>query len=121
MNPLHLSGYGLELLEVRAQLKVRNRSHEASEYEIQGNSYSFPPRGCPYDSIIIEDGTGHITLQVLSWLSKHNIPILVQYMHLAAALHERVIPGHLAHLHSRLLLVLNSLAPCVGVRNCSIG
>jgi len=33
---------------------------------------------------------------------------------------ECVITGHLAHLRSRLLLVLNSLVPCVGVRSCSI-
>ena len=40
-----------------------------------GERYVFEPRRIPYDSIIIEGKTGHVSLTALRWLSKHNIPI----------------------------------------------
>jgi CRISPR-associated protein Cas1 len=39
--------------------------------------YLFRPRQIPYDSVVIENGTGHISLAALRWLSKHNIPVFL--------------------------------------------
>ncbi|MGA8856304.1 MAG: CRISPR-associated endonuclease Cas1 [Candidatus Bathyarchaeia archaeon] len=35
----------------------------------------FLPRTIEYDSIVLENATGQISLAALRWLSKHNIPI----------------------------------------------
>jgi CRISPR-associated protein Cas1 len=37
--------------------------------------YLFLPRKIEHDAIVIENGTGHISLGALRWLSHHNIPI----------------------------------------------
>ena len=75
MNPLHLNGFGVEILtsnpKPHAELKITlGRRINPSPVR-----YLFPPRGIEYDSIILENATGQISLAALRWLSKHNIPI----------------------------------------------
>jgi CRISPR-associated protein Cas1 len=75
MNPLHLSGFGVEILtnnpKPHAELKI-TVGRKTNPTPIR---YLFQPRTCEYDSIILENGTGQISLAALRWLSKHNIPI----------------------------------------------
>ena len=75
MNPLHLAGFGVEILtsnpKPHAELKITvGRKSNTSRVR-----YLFPPRRIEYDSIILENATGQISLAALRWLSKHNIPI----------------------------------------------
>lgn len=75
MNPLHLAGFGVEIqasnAKPHAELMITNgkRNNNITERHI------FLPRKIEYDSIILENCTGHISLAALRWLSKHNIPI----------------------------------------------
>ena len=75
MHPLHLSGFGVEILtsnpKPHAELKITvgRKSNPSPE------RYLFFPRRIEYDSIILENATGQISLAALRWLSKHNIPI----------------------------------------------
>jgi hypothetical protein len=75
MNPLHLGGFGVEILtsnsKPHAELKVTvGRKTNPSPVR-----YVFLPRRMEYDSIILENATGQISLAALRWLSKHNIPV----------------------------------------------
>jgi CRISPR-associated protein Cas1 len=75
MNPLHLGGCGVEILtsnpKSHAELKITvGRKSKSSPVR-----YLFPPRRIEYDSIILENATGNISLAALRWLSAHNIPI----------------------------------------------
>ena len=75
MNPLHLSGFGVEILtsnpKPHAELKITvgRKSNPNPE------RYQFLPRRIEYDSVILENATGQISLAALRWLSKHNIPV----------------------------------------------
>jgi CRISPR-associated protein Cas1 len=40
-------------------------------------TFKFRPRRIPYNSIIVDGHSGHITLQALHWLSRNKIPIFV--------------------------------------------
>jgi CRISPR-associated protein Cas1 len=75
MNPLHLSGYGVEILtsnpKPHAELKI-TVGRKTNPTPVR---YQFLPRRIEYDSIILENATGQISLAALRWLSKHNIPI----------------------------------------------
>lgn len=75
MNPLHLGGFGVEILtsnpKPHAELKITvgRKTNPTPE------RYLFLPRRIEYDSIILENATGQISLAALRWLSQHNIPI----------------------------------------------
>jgi CRISPR-associated protein Cas1 len=75
MNPLHLSGFGVEILtsnpKPHAELKI-TIGRKTNPTPVR---YHFLPRTIEYDSIIIENATGRISLAALRWFSKHNIPI----------------------------------------------
>jgi len=75
MNPLHLGGFGVEIQasnpKPHAELMITNGRRSESLPE----RYLFLPRKIVYDSIILENCTGHVSLSALRWLSKHNIPI----------------------------------------------
>jgi CRISPR-associated protein Cas1 len=77
MNPLHLSGFGVEIqasnLRTSKELLITDGHRDESLPE----RYIFKPRQCPYDSIIIEGRSGHISLQALRWLSRNNVPVFV--------------------------------------------
>jgi CRISPR-associated protein Cas1 len=75
MNPLHLGGSGVEILtsnpKPHAELKITvGRKTKPTPLR-----YFFLPRKIEYDSIILENATGQISLAALRWLSKHNLPI----------------------------------------------
>jgi CRISPR-associated protein Cas1 len=75
MNPLHLGGFGVEILtsnpKPHAELKITvGRKTNSTPVK-----YQFLPRRIEYDSIILENATGQISLAALRWLSKHNIPV----------------------------------------------
>lgn len=75
MKSLHLTGFGVEILtnnpKPHAELKITiGRKRTSTPVR-----YLFPPRRMEYDSIILENATGQISLAALRWLSKHNIPI----------------------------------------------
>jgi len=78
MNPLHLGGCGVEILtsnpRPRAELKITEITvgRKTNPTPVR---YQFLPRRIDYDSIILENATGQISLAALRWLSKHNLPI----------------------------------------------
>jgi len=71
MNPLHLSGCGVQ---IQASNIKAHKELFITEPRT-GARYYFLPRQCPYDSIVIENAKGRIQLDALRWLSAHNIPI----------------------------------------------
>lgn len=75
MNPLHLGGFGVEIQasnpKPHVELMITNGRQNGSLPE----RYLFLPRHMEYDSIVLENGTGHISLAALRWLSHHNIPV----------------------------------------------
>jgi CRISPR-associated protein Cas1 len=77
LNPLHLGGFGVEVqasnLRASKELLITNGRGNENLPE----RYIFKPRKCPYDSIIIEGKSGHISLQALRWLSANNIPVFL--------------------------------------------
>jgi CRISPR-associated protein Cas1 len=71
MNPLHLNGWGVEIQASNTRTHQELLIREPKT----GARYLFAPRQCYYDSIVIENARGHVQLDALRWLSKHNIPI----------------------------------------------
>jgi CRISPR-associated protein Cas1 len=77
MNPLILSGYDIEIRAGRTKL---DRDLKITDGQVIGRlpeRYLFPPRQCPYDSIVIENGAGLVTLQAMRWLAEHGIPLFL--------------------------------------------
>jgi rhodanese-related sulfurtransferase len=73
MNPLHLGGFGVEILtsnpKPHAELKITvGRKSNSSPVR-----YLFLPRRIEYDSIILENATGNISLAALRWLSANGL------------------------------------------------
>jgi CRISPR-associated protein Cas1 len=75
MNPLHLDGYGVEIQAGNTRTHVELKITGGRTSEGLPERYTFKPRRCPYDSIIVEGKTGHVSLQALRWLSAHEIPV----------------------------------------------
>lgn len=75
MNPLHLSGFGLEILTSNAKPHAELMIQDGRSAGNLGDRHLFLPRKFEHDSIVVENGTGHISLGALRWLSRHNIPI----------------------------------------------
>jgi CRISPR-associated protein Cas1 len=75
MNPLHLGGYGLEILTSNAKPHAELTITDGRQNNNIPARYLFLPRRIPYDSIILENSTGHISLAALRWLSAHHIPV----------------------------------------------
>jgi CRISPR-associated protein Cas1 len=77
MNPLHLSGWGLEVKAASSRVHQELMIEDGHSFGRAGERYLFPPRQFPHDSVIVEAKTGHISIQALHWLSKHNVPVFV--------------------------------------------
>jgi CRISPR-associated protein Cas1 len=77
MNPLHLSGFGVEVQATNLRSSKELLITDGRRGESLPERYIFRPRQCPYDSIIIEGHSGHISIQALHWLSRNNIPVFV--------------------------------------------
>lgn len=75
MNPLHLGGYGVEIQASNAKPHAELMIQDGRLENNIGDRYLFLPRRMEHDSIVIENGTGHVSLGALRWLSHHNIPI----------------------------------------------
>jgi len=75
MNPLHLSGWGVEVQASNSKSHAELMITDGRRNNNIGERYLFLPRRIEYDSIILENCTGHISLAALRWLSKHNIPV----------------------------------------------
>jgi CRISPR-associated protein Cas1 len=77
MNPLHLSGFGIEIQASNLRSSKELLITDGHQGENLPERYIFKPRQCPHDSIIIDGKSGHISLQALRWLSANNIPIFL--------------------------------------------
>jgi hypothetical protein len=75
MNPLHLSGYSVEILTSNPKPHAELKITVGRKTKPTPERYEFLPRRIEYDSIILENATGQISLAALRWLSKHNILI----------------------------------------------
>ena len=76
-NPLHLSGWGVEIQASNTRSHAELLIGDGRRDNCIGERYIFKPRQCPHDAIIVEAKTGHISLQALRWLSANNIPIFL--------------------------------------------
>jgi len=65
MNPLLLSGFGINIEVNRSHLTIKQKD----------NIIEFEPHRIPYDSIIIDGHYGSISFEAMRWLSKHDVSI----------------------------------------------
>jgi CRISPR-associated protein Cas1 len=75
LNPLHLSGFGVEILTSNPKPHAELKITVGRKTNPNPTRYQFLPRTCEFDSVILENATGQISLAALRWLSKHNIPV----------------------------------------------
>jgi CRISP-associated protein Cas1 len=75
MNPLHLGGFGVEILTSNSKPHAELKITVGRKTNPIPERYLFLPRRFEYDSIILENATGQVSLAALRWLSKHSIPI----------------------------------------------
>ena len=75
MNPLHLSGFGVEILTSNSKPHAELKITVGRKTNPNPERYQFLPRRIEYDSIVLENATGQISLAALRWLSQHDIPI----------------------------------------------
>lgn len=91
MNPLYLSGWGVKLrvgnIEERSELCVTDGRQESKD----GETYVFPPRQFPNDSIIVEGHSGYISMQALHWLARNNTPLFI--MNYDGAIISQILPA----------------------------
>ncbi len=77
MNPLILSGYGVQLkvnnIKSKSELIIKDGRDGFKEQ----TTYSFRPRKISYDSIIIDGHSGYISLKAFHWLSQNKIPVYI--------------------------------------------
>lgn len=64
MNPLHLSGWGVEIQAANTRAHQELMVTDGRRDKNAGERYLFQPRQCPHDSIIIEAKTGHVIRQI---------------------------------------------------------
>jgi CRISPR-associated protein Cas1 len=78
LNILQLTGYGVKVkvknLKSRSELQITDGR---DTYKDKQETFSFPPRKIPYNSLIIDGHSGYISLQAFHWLSKNNIPVFI--------------------------------------------
>lgn len=77
MNPLHLEGFGVEILCSNAKPHAELMITDGRRENNIGERYLFLPRRMEYDSIILENCTGHVSLGALRWLSHMNVPVFL--------------------------------------------
>ena len=77
MNPLHLSGWGVEVQAANTRTHAELLITDGRQDNHIGERYVFEPRKIEYDSIIIHGKTGHLSLTALRWLSKNNVPVFL--------------------------------------------
>jgi len=65
MNPLLLSGFGINIEVNRSHLTIKQKD----------NIIEFEPHRISYDSIIIDGHYGSISFEAMRWLSKHDVSI----------------------------------------------
>jgi len=65
MNPLLLSGFGINIEVNRSHLIIKQN----------GNTIEFEPHRIPYDSIIVDGHYGSISFEAMRWLSKHDVSL----------------------------------------------
>jgi len=91
LNPLYLSGWGVKLrvgnIEERSELCVTDGRQESKD----GETYVFPPRQFPNDSIIVEGHSGYISMQALHWLARNNTPLFI--MNYDGAIISQILPA----------------------------
>jgi CRISPR-associated protein Cas1 len=75
MKPLHLGGFGVEILTSNPKPHAELKITVGRKTNPNPERYLFLPRRIEYDSIILENATGQISLAALRWLSQHDIPI----------------------------------------------
>ena len=78
MNSLHLTGYGVKVktnnLKTLSELQIPDGRENLKQEQ---STYNHRPRRIPYDSIIVDGGSGYISLQAFHWLSRNNIPVYI--------------------------------------------
>jgi len=67
MNPLLLSGFGINIDVNKAHLTIKQND----------NIIEFEPHRIPYDYIIIDGHYGSISFEAMRWLSKHDVSIVL--------------------------------------------
>ena len=67
MNPLLLSGFGINIEVNRSHLIIKQNC----------NTIEFEPHRIPYDSIIINGHYGSISFEAMRWLSKHDVSFVL--------------------------------------------
>ena len=67
MNPLLLSGFGINIEVNRSHLIIKQN----------GNTIEFEPHRIPYDSIIVDGHYGSISFEAMRWLSKHDVSFVL--------------------------------------------
>jgi len=75
MNQLHLAGFGVQIQASNAKPHAELMITDGGRNQSTPERYLFLPGKIEYDSIILENCTGHLSLAALRWLSIHNIPI----------------------------------------------
>ena len=65
MNPLLLSGFGINVEVNRSHLIIKQNC----------NTIEFEPHRIPYDSIIVDGHYGLISFEAMRWLSKHDVSL----------------------------------------------
>jgi len=77
LNPLHLSGWGVNIrvrnLKARSELEITDGREDSKPEAV----YHFRPRRFPHSSIIIDGHSGYVSLQAFHWLSRNKIPVLI--------------------------------------------
>jgi CRISPR-associated protein Cas1 len=67
MNPLLLSGFGINFNVDKRRLQIKQTD----------NVIEFYPHHIPYDSIIIDGHYGSISFEAMRWLSKHDVSLVL--------------------------------------------
>jgi CRISPR-associated protein Cas1 len=75
MNPLHLSGFGVEILTSNPKPHAELKITVGRKTNPNPERHQFLPRKAPFDSIVLENATGLISLAALRWLSANSIPV----------------------------------------------
>jgi CRISPR-associated protein Cas1 len=77
MNQLHLEGWGVRLRVSDIGSRSEFWCFDGRRDDEPQRMFTFRPRECPYDSIVIDGHSGYISFQALHWLSRNNIPVFI--------------------------------------------
>jgi len=95
VNPLFLSGFGVSLNVDRARLIVED-GHQS--VDSKPFSCEVEPRRAPFDSIVIDSQSGHLSIDAVKWLMRHGIPLFILDYNgsiLSSVLPKEPVTGHL--------------------------